>query len=377
MQEKLDQPVIELSNGEGKRVQLAQALLLQPQLMVLDQPFIGLDVQTRQQLHQLITKLKNEGITIVLVSSPEEIPACTDRVFLFEEGKLSGIVIPNELIVHKENHLKAIKDEIEWKEIERLSPVANVAFENAVYMSNVNICFEDKVILDDVSWTVKKGEHWALIGHNGSGKSTLLSLINADNPQVYLNDVQLFDQKRGGGESIWEIKKKIGYVSPEMHVFFQRTSSYVESISLSANDYTLDGFSQEQTSCYEAICSGFNDQMGSSATITYNQHSLVLHWLEALELKKLQDKPFYKASLGEQRVLLLIRSLIKNPPLLLLDEPCQGLDKYQTQRFTSIVDNICRHFNKTLIYVSHYSSEMPSCIDHQLILEKGSIKEIF
>lgn len=117
--------------------------------------------------------------------------------------------------------------------------------------------------------------------------------------------------------------------------------------------------------------------MGSSANITYNQHSLVLHWLEALELKKLQDKPFYKASLGEQRVLLLIRSLVKNPPLLLLDEPCQGLDRYQTQRFTSIVDNICRHFNKTLIYVSHYSNEMPSCIEHQLILEKGRIKEIF
>ena len=269
------------------------------------------------------------------------------------------------------------RKEIEWKEIERLSPVIDESFETAIQMTNVNISFEDKVILEDVSWTVKKGEHWALIGHNGSGKSTLLSLINADNPQVYLNDIQLFDQKRGSGESIWDIKKKIGYVSPEMHVFFQRTGSYVETISLSTNDYTLDGFSQEQTTCYEAICSGFNDQMGSSANITFNQHSLVMHWMEALEIKHLQPKPFYKASLGEQRVLLLVRALVKNPPLLLLDEPCQGLDKYQTQRFTSIVDDICRHFNKTLIYVSHYANEMPACINHRIVLEKGRIKELY
>lgn len=376
LDEKLDQPVIELSNGEGKRVQLAQALLLKPDLMVLDQPFIGLDVKTRELLRQLLVKLKNDGITVAVISSPDEIPDCADRLFVMEDGRFTELQTPEELVKDFAFNSDERK-EIEWKEIERLSPVIDETFEIAIQMTDVNISFEDKVILEDVSWTVKKGEHWALIGHNGSGKSTLLSLINADNPQVYLNDIQLFDQKRGSGESIWDIKKKIGYVSPEMHVFFQRTGSYVETISLSANDYTLDGFSQEQTTCYEAICSGFNDQMGSSATISFNQHSLVTHWMEALEIKHLQHKPFYKASLGEQRVLLLVRALVKNPPLLLLDEPCQGLDKFQTQRFTSIVDDICCHFNKTLIYVSHYANEMPTCINHQIVLEKGRIKELF
>ncbi|UKJ06611.1 ATP-binding cassette domain-containing protein [Solitalea lacus] len=373
LEEKLEQPVIELSNGEGKRVQLAQALLLKPSLLVLDQPFVGLDTETRKVLHQVIFTLKNQGVTLVIISSVEEIPECIDHIWILEDG---GIVqtfnpgnFPFDMYQPDLNNLKAI----EWNGIEQYTPICNNSFECAIHMENVSIEFDGKMILDDISWTVNRGEHWALTGHNGSGKSTLLSLITGDNPQAYLNTIYLFDNKRGTGESVWDIKRKIGYVSPEMHNFFQRTSSYVEAITSSVNDYTLSGFSQESTTCYETVCSGFNDQMGSSVEVSYRQQQLAYNWIEAMELKHLIHKPFYKASLGEQRLLLLIRSLVKNPPLLILDEPCQGLDKYQTHRFVSIVDDICKNLGKTLIYVSHYETDLPKCIDKQLVLAKGRV----
>ncbi|MCO4292308.1 ATP-binding cassette domain-containing protein [Solitalea sp. MAHUQ-68] len=373
LEEKLDQSIIELSNGEGKRVQLAQALLAKPTLLVLDQPFIGLDVRTRSALHLLLANLKNTyELTLVVVAS-DEIPTCTDRIFSMNNGEIKHVFNYHDF--QKEDGYGAITigKEVNWDEIRQYSSANDSSFENAVRMENVTIGFDDKLILDDVSWKVKRGEHWALTGENGSGKSTLLSLIYADNPQGYQSEVYLFDKKRGSGESIWDIKRKIGYVSPEMHNFFQRTSSYVEAISVASNDYTLSGFSQDPTTAYETVCSGFNDQIGSSVEVSYFQQALVKSWLEIMDLKHLSNKPFYKASLGEQRLLLLIRSLVKNPPLLLLDEPCQGLDRYQTSHFTSIVNDICKHFEKTLIYVSHYESEMPACIEHRLVLERGKM----
>ncbi|WP_018341734.1 ATP-binding cassette domain-containing protein [Cytophaga aurantiaca] len=374
LKEKLLQPIIELSNGEGKRVQLALALLTKPDILILDQPFIGLDTATRNELHGLIDKIKAQGITIVLITTSDEIPTAADQIFLLDKGKLKAIGKGENIPVDEAT--ENTSDEFfDWENLKEISASTYPAFEVAVQMNHINVSFGDKKILDDISWTVKRGEHWALVGHNGSGKSTLLSLITADNPQVYLNDVHLFDQKRGSGESIWEIKKKIGYVSPEMHNQFLRGTSYVQSQSLSKNDYSLGGFSQDKTSCFEIVSSGLNDQVGSSTKLTSLQQKTVIHWMEALDVIHLKQKSFYKTSLGQQRLLLLARALVKNPPLLILDEPCQGLDKKQLQRFTSLVDDVCKHIEKTLIYVSHYESDMPKCIEQTLLLEKGKVKK--
>ncbi|ABG60868.1 ATP-binding cassette domain-containing protein [Cytophaga hutchinsonii] len=373
LSEKLQQPVIELSNGEGKRLQLALALLTKPDVLILDQPFIGLDTATRGELHQLLEKIKEQKITVILITTPDEIPACADQIFLMRAGTLCAQTKDAPGIIEEMQQQQ--NGSVNWEDLKEISVSAFPPFEVAVHMNHVNVSFGNKKILDDISWTVKRGEHWALLGHNGSGKSTLLSLINADNPQVYLNDVFLFDQKRGNGESIWEIKKKIGYVSPEMHNHVLRGSSYIQSQALAKNDYSLGGFSQDKTTCFEIVSSGVNDQVGSSTRLTAMQQKTVTYWMEALDVIHLKQRAFYKTSLGQQRLLLLARALVKNPPVLILDEPCQGLDKEQTQRFTSLVDTVCNHIEKTLIYVSHYASDMPSCIDHVLMLENGRVKE--
>src|SRR5690606_24238982 len=151
-------------------------------------------------------------------------------------------------------------------------------------------------------------------------------------------------------ESIWDIKKMIGYVSPELHLFFQRGSTYVESMADEVTGFGMEDFSLPGISCFEAIASGFKDQIGSSTTITSQQVKKVDGWMELLSIKGLKKENFNKLSLGNQRVVLLARALVKNAPLLILDEPCQGLDRAQTETFKKIVDFICVNFNKTLVY---------------------------
>lgn len=191
----------------------------------------------------------------------------------------------------------------------------------------------------------------ALLGHNGAGKSTLLSLINGDNPQAYANDIVLFDRKRGTGESIWDIKGKIGFVSPELHQYFPTDNS-----------------------CLQVIESGFYDTLGLFRPSSAQKAAIALRWMKLLELDAYMRKPLKNVSASAQRLVLLARALVKNPPLLIFDEPCQGLDAHQQQHFKHIVDAICKMGNTTLIYVTHYQHEIPDSVDRVLKLDKGLIQ---
>ena len=161
----------------------------------------------------------------------------------------------------------------------------------------------------------------------------------------------MFDKKRGTGESIWDIKQKIGYVSPELHAFFDKS-----------------------TTCYNAIASGFFDTIGLFKKLNTQQQNIVQKWLDFLQLSAVQNRLLNTLSSGTQRLVLLARALIKNPPLLILDEPCQGLDDDQKDSFVHLVNELCERLDKTLIYVSHYENEIPPCINHVLELNKGRQK---
>jgi molybdate transport system ATP-binding protein len=226
-------------------------------------------------------------------------------------------------------------------------------FSIAVKMVNTSIRYDHRTILDGINWEVRKGECWHLAGPNGSGKSTLLSLINGDNPQAFANEIYLFDRRKGSGESIWDIKRKIGYVSPELHHYFDAGST-----------------------CFDLVASGLFDTMGLFRQLHEEQKRLIGEWMQLLHIAPLAEKLFQRLSDGEQRRVLLARALVKNPPMLILDEPCQGLDDEETTFFTSLVDRICTTLGKTLIYVSHYEAEIPSCVSQKIMLEEGRIKEM-
>jgi molybdate transport system ATP-binding protein len=214
-----------------------------------------------------------------------------------------------------------------------------------VSLRNVTIRYGVKTILNQISWVINRGERWVLKGPNGAGKSTLLSLITADNPQSYSQDMTLFGRKRGTGESIWDIKRNIGYVSPEMHLYFKETGT-----------------------SFAVVASGLFDLLGVTRKVNEQQTEQVDSCLAMFGLAYLRDRYFHTLSTGEQKMILIARAFVKNPPLLILDEPCQGLDQEQVQRVKHVIDQLAATSNMTLIFVSHYVEDVPSCVSRELTL---------
>lgn len=334
----LEEQLFEISSGEHKKLQLIKALWLSPQLLMIDQPYTGLDTQSRACLNQLLNDYTKKGGTLILLSNDAELPACISRFVTLTNGQLitgeAGFHIPPKALKPLPAFLK-----------ERPSYTA----QNLISMKSVAVRYDDVYVLSDIDWEVNAGERWLLQGHNGSGKSTLLSLITGDHPQAYANDIKLFGVQRGGGESIWDIKKRIGLISPELHWYFDANATVLQSLA-----------------------SGFFDSNGLYRQLRYAQKQQLDELLKFLELYDVRNELLVTLPLGKQRLALLGRTIIKNPQLLVLDEPCQGLDQQQTLYFNNLVDAISRN-GVTIIYVGHFETQLPSCITHKLVLKNGKV----
>jgi molybdate transport system ATP-binding protein len=347
LRELLDRPLIQLSNGENKRLQLAQKLQSSPNVLILDNPFLGLDVSGRAVLENILSVLKDQGVQIILITGPSSIPSLITHVAVLDKGRLT-FYGPKQKFLDEHASLLHHGARIDQHLMSALNTSDIGDFDFAVRMIDVHIQYGEKIVLDNLNWEIRRGECWSLSGPNGAGKSTLLSLITGDNPQAYANEIYLFDRKRGTGESIWDIKRKIGYVSPELHLFFDQGAS-----------------------CWEIMASGFFDTIGLFRVLNAGQKSAVKTWLKILNLEDCENKALRSMSRGQQRLALLGRALIKAPPMLVLDEPCQGLDEHQTADFIALVNSICVGFGTTLIYVSHYLQDVPSVVNKYLKLRDG------
>lgn len=336
--------LIELSSGEHKKVQLIKALWLKPQFLIIDEPYTGLDRTSREKLNSFLEELVKDGVQLVLITNDKNIPDCINRFAEIEAGKIKNLASIHELSPDHTRNRKPLPYFLQ----EEAKEDADIL----VQMEDIQVRYGEKQVLKHISWTVRKGEKWLLQGPNGSGKSTLLSLINGDHPQAYANQIYLFGNKRGTGESIWEIKAHLGIVSPELHWYFDKTAKV-----------------------WQAIASGIYDSIGLFRQLNYHQQQKVTQLMDFFELTPYKDRLLTTLPLGKQRLVLLARTVIKNPSLLILDEPCQGLDHAQAAHFNAVVDELC-NFGKTLIYVGHYETQLPSCIEHKIVLEKGEVKTI-
>jgi molybdate transport system ATP-binding protein len=335
MDEFLDKYIITLSSGELRKFQLTKTLFANPKLLIMDNPFIGLDAETRDQLRDLLKLLAVErDMEIMLVmSKTDDIPSFVDEVKWIGTQET---VPPHVLSPSQQEAILSL-------------PYTDNDYDcqHVIDMKNVCIRYGERTILKDLNWTVCNGERWALSGQNGSGKSTLLSLVCADNPQSYACDITLFDRPRGSGESIWDIKKHIGYVSPEMHRSYKRNLPAIR-----------------------IVASGLMDSIGLYAIPDPQDYDKCRWWLDIFGIGHLADKPFLQLSSGEQRLVLLARAFVKDPQLLILDEPLHGLDLWNRRLTKDIIETFCQRRGKTLIMVTHYQEELPNIITNQLFLKK-------
>ena len=348
VEEMLDKHLVLLSSGELRRFQLVKALLSQPRVLILDNPFIGLDASTRTLLRELLERMiRAISLQVILVlSRVDEIPPFITHVVPVE-GLVCGNKIERNAFLCEAKNAEDMKMDV-TENLHHLDSVNDCCQEEVIRLNKVTIRYGERTILKDLDWVVHSGEKWALTGDNGSGKSTLLSLVCADNPQSYACDIAMFGRKRGTGESIWEIKKRIGYVSPEIH------RAYLKNIP-----------------AIDIVASGLHDSVGLYVRPKPEQRSVCEECLDVFGIKELKDRSFLQLSSGEQRLVLLARAFVKDPDLLILDEPLHGLDTSNRSLVMDVIRLYANREGKTLIMVSHYQEEFPECMTHSLHLKRN------
>ena len=343
-----------LSTGETRKTLLCQALMQQPDLLILDEPFDGLDVASRASLTGTLRSLQHPDFTLVLVLNRfDDIPEYIQQIGVLAECTLTHIgprqtILAEALVAqlaHSEQLLGMALPEADAPD--QLPSLADDA--PRVILRNGVVSYHDRPVIDGLNWQVNAGEHWQIIGPNGAGKSTLLSLVTGDHPQGYSNDLTLFGRRRGSGETIWEIKQHIGYVSSSLHLDYR----------VSVNVLTV-------------ILSGFFDSIGLYQAASDRQKALARQWLALLGMNNaLADAPFHSLSWGQQRLVLIARALVKHPTLLILDEPLQGLDPINRQLVRRFIDVLIGEGRTQLLFVSHHAEDAPQCITHRLSFVAG------
>jgi molybdate transport system ATP-binding protein len=344
----MNEPVVALSSGELRKLQIVKALSCGPRLLILDNPFIGLDADARTMLTALLSSLAvSGGVQIMLLlSSLADVPQFVDSVIPVEDMRV-GKKVARESFVLRESQNKNVDNAHLQQMLLTLPVVQKDTVDEVLSFNNVSVKYGTRTILRNISWKVRSGEVWLLGGANGSGKYTLLSLVCADNLQSYACDITLFGRKRGTGESIWDIKKRIGYVSPEMH------RSYLRNIPVK-----------------DIVASGLFDTIGLYRRPSEEQVKACSVWMELFGISHIAEKSFLRVSSGEQRLALLARAFVKDPSLLILDEPMHGLDSGRRAMVKGIIEAFSKRKGKTIIFVSHYEEDAPSTVSHRLELVK-------
>ena len=324
-----------LSSGEARKVLLLKEILSRPELLILDEPFEGLDVQSRKELIELTQKLVDSGQKLLfLVNRIDDIPVFATHLGLIQRGQLVEYG-HKENVIQKPEFKQIV--ELDQSSVPELPPPpveTSKSFDTIVRLRNCSVKYEKTIQFDGFDWELKSGEHTLITGPNGAGKSTLLQLLSGDHPQCYQNDINIFGYQRGTGESIWDIKKHIGIVSASLH-----------------RDYRAPG------NTLTTVVSGFYDSIGLYQQATPAQRQLALKWLEIMGLSDQANVFFRQLSWGQQRLALIARGLIKQPPLLILDEPTQGLDDLNRHLVLAFIEKLAGLKNTTLLFVSHRQDE--------------------
>lgn len=334
----------QLSTGETRRLMLARALATKPSMLVLDDPYAGMDTEHRAWLTGLLSQLSDSIQLIVITSREDELPNFITHVALFDEQQLTNTMTIGEWNSHPIiQQLAAMSEQKSDRLVELIQQHQKVeTYPNPrVEMKQVKVEYTDGLIFRDLDWSIDAGQHWQVRGPNGCGKSTLLGLILGDHPQCYSNDISVLGMKRGSGESIWDIKKHIGIVSSSLHLQYRVNCRAIE-----------------------VVLSGFYDSIGLYTKPSTKEVQLAQAWLQAFEMTQYAKVSFKSLDYGQQRLLLIARALIKQPALLILDEPYQGLDYLNRKLVFHTLERLAELNVTQLLYVTHYAEDSIEAINN-------------
>lgn len=324
-----------LSSGEARKFLLLREILAATDLLILDEPFEGLDSRSRAELKELFKNLvEAKHPLLFLVNRFDDIPECATHLGILKRGELIAAGAKDAIASLPETRQLLALDSTQVPDLPLPPTPEASAFKTLARMRQCQVKYGDNIQFKNFDWELRPGEHTIITGPNGAGKSTLLQLLSGDHPQCYSNDLMVFDFQRGTGESIWDIKKNIGIVSAALH-----------------RDYRAPG------NALTTVVSGFFDSIGLYQQATEAQRQLALQWLEVMGLREQANAYFRQLSWGQQRLVLIARGLIKQPPLLILDEPTQGLDDLNRHLVLAFIEKLAALERTTLLFVSHREDE--------------------
>jgi molybdate transport system ATP-binding protein len=337
-----------LSTGETRKILFTRALTSQPELLVIDGPFEGLDASTVPLINEILDTLSKEVPLILVINRFDELPKFVTHIAYLEKGMLQTSIDTSDhaalKLLSQLLHLKSTDIKVPTAIAAERPPALN-ANAPLVKICDASIRYTDNLVFEHLDWQIEPGQHWQLTGPNGSGKTCLLNLITGDHPQCYTNDIFVCGYQRGNGESIWDIKQYIGYVSSALQW-----------------DYRVS------INCKNVIISGFYDSIGLYTKATDLQQEVAEQWLNVLGFQDRAGQAFNQFSYGDQRLLLIARAMVKHPTLLILDEPCFGLDDMNRQMVLALIEKICGGSESTVIYVNHHSQDQIEGIESHLSL---------
>lgn len=344
----LQRPFRALSTGETRKLLLAKALLSQPELLILDEPWDGLDHQASADFNQILLEMCVQTTLVLVLNRLSEVPTFAKQLVLMQSGSVQWQTQVDNNLAEQLTHISQLLQlqqqdlVLPNKDSDSFAPHPLDAKAPLVKLTNAKVKYGDNIVFSALNWTIHAQQHWQVTGPNGSGKTCLLNLITGDHPQCYVNDIFVFGYQRGSGESIWQIKQYIGYLSNAFHL-----------------DYRVN------CSLLDVVLSGFYDSIGMYQQATKNQKTLAMQWLTLMRLDTQAATPFQALSFGDQRLVLIARAMVKHPALLILDEACNGLDDINRLKVLALIELLAREGSTTLLYVNHHKEDViPSIKQH-------------
>jgi molybdate transport system ATP-binding protein len=342
-----------LSYGERRLALIARAVASRPRLLLLDEPFNGLDSAHRADLMKFLERTRRQRMPWVLAAHRvQDLPKSVTHVFVLERGRVRHAGRCSDALLQQAFRATPARRASGPRRTAR--PAANRGSqaherdEKLIALRHADVYADGHKVLDDITWTIGQGEHWAIVGANGAGKSTLIRTLYGDLSPAVDGEIE----RRGfpRGTHIEEFKKTVGLLSPELQ-----------------SDYALDDVTVE-----EIVMSGRHASIGLNDAPTAADRRAARRWLRKLGLEDLARLKPREISYGQLRRVLLARAIVNSPRLLLLDEPCTGLDAATRATVLEHVEKLARR-GVQLVMATHHESDLVPSINRVLRLEQGRV----